>query len=178
MVFLLASSASHNRRHRRALIWPQISLQSVARAAQPSSSFLCSVSHCPTFLSFSPSSELLRQPHEARRFVCSFDLRRIDRPNQSVANCLQISKAGCVQSSQTNPATYTLERRLVALQNQNVAGVPTRRSLARRPPIAAGMAAQPGDNLQLPPAINFHLQASFDERTRAPHGHKTPPVKV
>ena len=34
-----------------------------------------------------------------------------------------------------------------------VAGVPTGRSLARRPPAAAGMVARPGDNLRLPLAM-------------------------
>ena len=58
------------------------------------------------------------------------------------------------------------------------AGVPIGRSLACRPPAAAGMAACPGDNLRLPPAFRFHLQASFDERMRTPHSHKTPPAGV
>ena len=41
-----------------------------------------------------------------------------------------------------------------------VAGIPTGCLLAHRPPAAAGMAARSGDNLCLPPAICFHLQAS------------------
>ena len=61
-----------------------------------------------------------------------------------------------------------------------VAGVPTRRSLARRPPAAAGMATRLSDNLQtLAPALRFHLQAS-SKRTYAytTRSHRTPLVGV
>ena len=60
----------------------------------------------------------------------------------------------------------------------NVAGVPIGRSLARRPLAAAGMAARPGDNLRLPPAFRFHLQASSAWMYAHTTGHKTPPVGV
>ena len=48
----------------------------------------------------------------------------------------------------------------MGMDEASVAGIPTGRSLACRPPIAAGMGARPGDNLRLPPAIRFHLQVS------------------
>ena len=62
----------------------------------------------------------------------------------------------------------------------NVTGVPIGRSLARRPPAAAGMATRLGDNLQsLAPALHFHLQASskwtYAYTTRS---HRTPPIGV
>ena len=55
--------------------------------------------------------------------------------------------------SSKHPATYTLSCRLGAAPKPNVAGVPTGRSLAHGPPAAAGIAAYPGDNLVLPPAL-------------------------
>ena len=61
-----------------------------------------------------------------------------------------------------------------------VAGVPTRRSLARSPLAATGMAARLGINLQsLAPALRFHLQAS-SKRTYAytTRSHRTPPAGV
>ena len=59
-----------------------------------------------------------------------------------------------------------------------VAGVPTGRSLAPRPPAATGMATRPSDNLRLPPAFRFHLQASSTQTHAHTTGHKTPPVGV
>ena len=156
-VFLLASSASLDRRPGCADFHPQIFTNLRFCAQLCTQLYLVPVSVVPPLPTVSPLSTLWRRPHKARRLVRFKVLRRIDRPEQSAANCLQISKTGCVQSSQTNPATYTLERRLVVLRNQNVAGVPTGCSLARRPPAAAGMAARPGDNLRLPPTFRFHL---------------------
>ena len=45
-------------------------------------------------------------------------------------------------------------------------GVPTKRSLACRPPAASGFVARPGDNLQLPPAM-LASPAGFLRQTHA-----------
>ena len=78
-----------------------------------------------------------------------------------------------------HPATYTLTCRLARLRNQNVAGVPTRRSLARSPPAATGMAAISATifrcSLQL---CSSTCRIPPHGRTRTPHRHKTPPVGV
>ena len=50
-----------------------------------------------------------------------------------------------------------------------VTGVPTGRSLACRPPAAAGMAARPGDNLRLPPAMLASLAGFFRTDARVHH---------
>ena len=57
----------------------------------------------------------------------------------------------------------------------NVAGVPTGRSLARRPLVAAGMVAHSGDNLQCLPLALLSPPAGFIQRTYAyTTSHKIP----
>ena len=65
--------------------------QSVVRAAQRSRLLLVPVLAQPPFPSLSPHSTLKRRPHKALRLVRFCVLGRIDRPEQSAANCLQIS---------------------------------------------------------------------------------------
>ena len=61
----------------------------------------CSVLLCPPLPSFSPNSNLLRRPHEVRRFVRSFGLERIDRSDQSAARHLQILNFATFNLSKT-----------------------------------------------------------------------------
>ena len=86
---------------------------SVVHAALHSELLLVPVSVQPLFPSLSPHSTLWRRPHKARRLVRLLGLERIDRSDQSAANCLQISRC-CVHVLLIYPATYTLFCRLVA----------------------------------------------------------------
>ena len=96
---------------------------SVVRAALHSELLLVPVLVQPLFPSLSPHSTLWRRPHKARRLVRFSVLRRIDRPEQSAANCLQISRC-CVHFRLIYPATNTLFCRLVAASKPVCRGRP------------------------------------------------------
>ena len=177
-VFSLVSSASPDRCHRRAQIWPQMltNLWCAQHSALLGSSFPFLPNHrCRLY----PHTLHYHADHTWRvdSFVSSVWDRSTVQTNLQLPICT--CQVCCVQFLTIHPATYTLERRLVALRNQFVAGVPTGRSLARRPPAAAGMAARPGDNLRLSPALLASTcRLPPDRRTRTPQGHKTPLVGV
>ena len=91
----------------------------------------------------------------------------MDRPSRTICSSQSAdAQVRCVQFLLIYPATYTLVCRLDVLRNQNVAGVPTRRSLVCCPPAASGFVARPGSNLQLPPAM-LASPAGFLRQTHA-----------
>ena len=144
-VIFLAFSTSFDRRLGRLLatdgnqsvVLPAALLQTASRSR-----------FCPTTVSVSCSQlcsfALTTHSTQTRSFAWS----GTDRPFRPICSSPSAdSQLAAFDFHTNNPATNTLICRLVQLRNQFVAGVPTGRSLARRPPAAAGMAARLSDNL-------------------------------
>ena len=155
LVFSLASSASRDRRHRCAQIWPQMftnlwCAQHSFAPLRPHSRF-CTNHRCRLY---SLPSLHYCADHTKRvdSFVSKFWTDRLSRTICSSQSADSQLAAFNLHKLTLRPTTLGTPTGL-QLRNQFVAGVPTGRSLARRPPAAAGMAARPGDNLRLPPAL-------------------------